>query len=618
MGYDRQTTPAPGRGRFRPGRRPPLKQMATETRQAFGNIRTVAVHCHLYRWYLLGLALLAALAAVPPLLTPWLAQILIDKAYPARNYHLLVGLGVGLLFLGILASIISTLSGYLSTYVRNHLQYRLSFRVVSALQRIPPSSREEHGAGGLLVRADRDVQVVAQSVTQLLPQIATLLVTFLAALGMMLRLHLGITLVVLAAVPAYYWIIGHLTSKLVTLSRATMATTDQITTFVGETIEGAEIARLFALNRLRRRTLRQLLRERLCFAFTSWRAGAFWGQLAVLVTKGWGAALLAGGWYLVFSDRLQLGQAVALGMYIGVLIQPFTQLGGLYQSLLMDSVAAGRVIEILRWNHGAPQPQPQKVLAAPPQKYELRGLSFGYQQGHACLHGIDLCLRAGQTVAVVGPTGGGKSTLMRILCGLEDRYSGQFLIDGYDLRDLDRDSYLRHVAWVPQTHFFFSVSVRDNLCPRNGSTTTDHLRHYAGALGLSTMIDSTPEGYDTRLGEKGIRLSVGQYQKLAVVRAMLKEPSVLLLDEAAASMDIESERKLLQGIIELRSPQCLTVLVTHHISVTTEPWIDEIVVLADGRIIERGSCAQLWEKGGFYHHWLSLSKVAFQESVSPL
>ncbi|HUU16601.1 MAG TPA: hypothetical protein VMW72_05585 [Sedimentisphaerales bacterium] len=123
---------------------------------------------------------------------------------------------------------------------------------------------------------------------------------------------------------------------------------------------------------------------------------------------------------------------------------------------------------------------------------------------------------------------------------------------------------------------------------------------------MASVIDATPEGYDTKLGDQGVRLSVGQYQKLAAMRAILKDASILLLDEVAASMDIESERKLLQGIISLRPPDCLTVLVTHHIPITVEPWVDDIIVLVNGRIAEKGSSAQLWERGGFYHHWLSL------------
>lgn len=592
--------------RFTKGRLFSVKQIISEAIKASADIRAVAMYYRVYRWRLLSLIFLSLIAAIPPLLTPLLMQTVIDKAYPARDYRLLVWVGVGLSSLIILSRAFSVMSGYLFTYVKNCLQYRLSFRVISALQRLPQSYREEHGKGGLLVRADRDVQAVVQSVTQLVPDIATLIFSFLVALALMMRLNPGITLFVLAFVPVNYLVVGQLTSKLMGLNKAAFFVTDQITTFVGETIEGTTIARLFSLNRLRRRKLRILLRKRLQLAFASWKASAFWGQLAGLVGSAWGAIVLGVGWYLVFSGRLKLGQAVALGMYIGMLTRPFDRLAMLYKVLLMDSVAAGRLLEILHGGQAATQTGAKKVLSAPPRQYELRGLSFGYKEEHLVLHNINLSLRAGQTVVVVGPTGEGKSTLLRILCGLDDKYSGQFLIDNNDFRDIDRDSYLHRVSWVPQTHFFFSDSIHDNLCPHDGFPIMDRLHGYAAALGLDSVIDATPEGYDTKLGEQGVRFSVGQYQKLAAMRAILKDASILLLDEVAASMDIESERRLLQGIISLRSPDCLTVLVTHHISITVEPWVDEIIVLVNGRIAEKGSSAQLREKGGFYHNWLSL------------
>ncbi len=506
------------RGRFSTRGALAVGRVIADAKKALRSVCAVAVHSRSYRCLLVWLAILSPLRAVPSLLTPWLTQIMIDKAYPTRDWHLLMYVGVGFLSVGVLSRVLTTLSGHISTHVKNRVQYRLSFRVFNAIQRLPPFDQEEHGVGGLLMRADRDVQAVSQSLTQLLPQVATLLVAFLSAVVLMTRLNPGITLVVLAVVPVNYWIIGRLTSKLVALNKATLAVTDEVATFLGETIEGAVITSLFSLRRMRRRNLRRLLRERLRLAINSWEESAFWGQCAALVTNGWAAVFLGAGWYLVFSDRLKLGQAVALGMYIGMITRPFGQLGSLYQSLLMDSVAAGRVLQILQRDGSSSRTKPQKVLFTAPRRYELRGLSFGYSEGRLCLHDVDLVLRAGQTVAIVGPTGGGKSTLLRILCGLEDRYSGRFLIDGEDFRAIERCSYLRHVSWVPQTHFFFSNSIRDNLCPHDGAAVATRLGHCAAALGLGSTIASGPEGYDTRLGEKGIRFSVGQYQKLAALR----------------------------------------------------------------------------------------------------
>jgi ABC-type multidrug transport system fused ATPase/permease subunit len=424
----------------------------------------------------------------------------------------------------------------------------------------------------------------------------------------MCRLDARITILILAMVPMNYAITICLSRRLRTLHETSRKIEERVTTFTSETIEGATISRLFALGHMRRCKLKQLLRDHLDVTFAAWRAATFWGQLGGLAGLTWGMLLLCGGWYLVFIDRLQLGQAVALSMYVSVLARPFQEVGRLYQSIIQDSVAARRVLEILNARRPGLQEGTVSVLARPPRRFELRGMSFAYQEGRPCLHGLDLHLDGGKTVAVIGPSGAGKSTLIRILSGLDDRYQGQFLVDGQDFRSVSRDSYLRHVSLVPQSTFFFSDTIRDNLCAGNGSILSETLQRYADILGVEELIASAPQGYDTKLGSEGIRLSAGQYQKLAVMRAILKDASLLLLDEMTSSMDIESERRLLKGIVALRPPGCATLLVTHHIAVTAEPWIDEVVVMVNGRIAERGSCSQLRDRRGFYHHWLTLNQ----------
>ena len=590
----------------------PLRQAVAEARTALGCFRLVGAYCHTYKRRLVLLALLSPVTSVSVLLSPWLMELLIDKAYPSRDFLLFGWLFAALIGINILSRILSVISKYHATYVQAFIEYKLSFRAFAAIGRLPQSYREQCGSGVFLVRTGSDVQAVAKSVTQRLPEIATMVFTFLAVIPLMAKISPGVTGIVLAVVPINYLITAHLTGRVVCLSMRACTVAEKTATFTQETIEGVTLSRIFSLDRMRRKQLAKLLRERLDVMFGMWRANNMWGQLAGLINTLWGTTLLCGGWYLVFTDRLQLGQAVALSMYISVLRRPFDQFGLLYQMLLTDSVAARRLLEILDAGQARVQLTQQKVLKVPPRRYELHNLSFGYTEQRPCLQNLDLCLQAGQTIALIGPTGGGKTTLLRILCGLEDRYQGRFIVDGHDLCGIDRNSYLRHVSWAPQTTFFFSGPIRSNL-PGNGSIATEYLRECASILGLDAAIDSMPEGFETKLGCGGVELSAGQYQKLAVLRALLKDSAVLLLDEVTASLDIESERKLFQGVLELRPPGCLTLLVTHHLPITTEPWIDEILVLVDGRIAEKGSCAELRKKQGLYHHWLSLSENAVSE-----
>ncbi len=594
----------------------PLRQAVADARTALGCFRVVGAYCHAHKRRLTLLALLSPATSALDLVSPWLMKLLIDQAYPSRDFLLFGWLCAALLGMSILARALSIVSQYHATYVQAFIEYKLTFRAFAAIGRLPPSFREQYGSGVFLVRAGSDVQAVARSVTQRLPEIATLVFTFLAAIPLMVKISPGITLIILAVVPFNYLIRAHLTGRVVRLNMTACTVAEKIATFTQEAIAGFALSRIFSLGRRRRRQLAHLLRERLDVMFGLWRANTTWGELAGMINTLWGTLLLCGGWYLVFTDRLRLGETVALSMYIGMLRRPFDLLGTLYQLLLADSVAARRLLEILDAGQaGAPLP-PQKVLKTPPRRYELQQLSFGYTAQRLCLQNLDLSLRAGQTIALIGPTGGGKSTLLRILCGLEDRYQGRFMVDGQDLCGINRDSYLRYVSWVPQSTFFFSGPIRSNL-PGDGSTATEHWRECAAVLGLDTVIDAMPEGFDAKLGCEGVEFSAGQYQKLAVLRGILKDAAVLLLDEPTASLDIESERRLLQGVIALRSPHCLTLLVTHHIPITVEPWIDEIIVLVNGSIAERGSSTQLWEKGGFYRHWLDLCRDTMPDNGGP-
>lgn len=584
-------------------------QTIAEIRRAASCLRTMAGFCFPYRRRLLLLTVFRPLGSLPGLLTPLVMQLLIDRAYPDRDFVLLGWLCAALLVLGVLPSAAAVISDYLATYINNMMHYRLSLRIYNAVHRLPLSYLERHESGMFLERATRDVTSVAACATERVPQLVDIGFTFLIAVPLMMKLNAWISLIILVIVPINYMITMRMTRRLVTAWEAGRLISEKITTFTVETVQGATIARLFALDRSRRTRLKELLRDRLGNQLRLWRTNATWGQFAGLFNISCAMMLTCGGWYLVFTNRLQLGQAVALGMYLSICIRPFRQLGDLYQVLVTDSVAANRVLELLNVAEVRKTAGDQRAIVTPPETYELRGLSFGYQDRRLCLHDIDLKLRLGETVAVIGPTGGGKSTLLRVLCGLDDRYHGQFLVDGYEFHDVSGDSYLQHVSMVPQTSFFFSESIYDNL-PGGRPHSSERLEKYGTLLGLNTVFNLTPDGFKTKLGCEGVRFSVGQYQKLAALRAMLKDASVLLLDEVTAAMDIESERKLLQGTIALRRPDCLTVLVTHHISITTEPWIDRIVVLMDGRIVEDGSCAELWQKRGFYHQWLSLSEEA--------
>jgi ABC-type multidrug transport system fused ATPase/permease subunit len=341
-------------------------------------------------------------------------------------------------------------------------------------------------------------------------------------------------------------------------------------------------------------------------SFSIWRVQLIYGRMSWAVSYFWGILLTFGGWYLVFQDRLTLGDAVALGMYIPLLLRPAQQLLGLYQSLIASSVPAQRVTEVLD------EARKTNMVSAHDgfrltEGVRLQGVRFAYRDNAWCLNNISLDLKFGETVVIVGATGSGKTTLMRLLAGMFDTYEGDILADGVPLSSIRTSSYQANVAMVMADNFFFSGSIMENMRMAGPKIEESQVREAAKILALDKWLESLPNGYDTRLGVGGIRLSSGQTQKIAVLRALLKKPRLLLLDELTSAMDVESERRILDGLQVLRPTANMTILTTHRLALTREPWVNKIVVLDNGAVVEQGSIDELYTRNGEYRRLMELA-----------
>jgi ABC-type bacteriocin/lantibiotic exporter with double-glycine peptidase domain len=237
----------------------------------------------------------------------------------------------------------------------------------------------------------------------------------------------------------------------------------------------------------------------------------------------------------------------------------------------------------------------------------LDHVTFSYPESNWELKDLSLDLRVGTSTVVIGATGSGKTTLLRLLAGTYDTYQGDIRADRVSLKDADLTSYLQNVAMVMPENFFFSGSIMENMMIARPHLTEDDVKHTAQTLGLHEWLESLSHGYDTLLGVGGIRLSSGQMQKISVLRALLKEPTILLLDEITSAMDVESERKVLDGLVALRPNDCITVITTHRLTLAAEPWVDHIVVLDDGVVREQGPPKQLYDTHGKYYELMNLA-----------
>jgi ATP-binding cassette subfamily B protein len=350
--------------------------------------------------------------------------------------------------------------------------------------------------------------------------------------------------------------------------------------------EPHEMARFQAANEEYLRRNRQLIRM----------YGSLYPGIQLLMGTGAVLVLWLGG-RMVVAGTITIGEFVAFGAYLTMLHWPMIALGWVVNIFERGEASMGRIAEILAAPAEIEDRQPAAVTKVRGE-VELRGLTFSYD-GRPVLHDIDLKVPAGSTVAIVGPTGSGKSTLVGLIPRLFEAPPGTVLVDGHDVRDLPLATLRGAVGYVPQETFLFSETVGENVAfgLPPGAERDERVRWAAGVSQLSKDVADFPKGFETFVGERGITLSGGQKQRTALARALAIDPPILILDDALASVDTQTEEDILRGLRGVMATRT-TFLVSHRVSTVRDA--DLIVVLKAGRIVERGTHDELIARGGFY------------------
>ncbi|NNU26259.1 ABC transporter ATP-binding protein [Isoptericola sediminis] len=320
------------------------------------------------------------------------------------------------------------------------------------------------------------------------------------------------------------------------------------------------------------------------------------------------AALAYGGWRVV-EGTLDVGALVAVLLYVKRFFQPIQQLGMFYNALQSAVAALEKVSGLLAEEPTVVEPSDPTPLPSPRGEIRLQDVTFGYGDGPVVLPRLDLTIPAGQTVALVGSTGAGKSTLAKLVTRFYDASAGRVLLDGVDVRDVSGTDLRRAVVMVTQEAYLFSGSVRENIALGRPDATDAEVEAAARAVGVHEFVTSLPEGYDTDVNKRGGRVSSGQRQLLSFARAFLADPAVLVLDEATSSLDIPGERLVQRGLQTLLADRT-AIIIAHRLS--TVDIADRVLVLEHGRVLEDGAPADLVAAGGRY----AAMQAAWRDSVA--
>lgn len=542
-------------------------------------------------------------------LYPKLTRILIDEVITRQQTHLLGPAAGGLLLAFFLREVFNSLRIRVNNRLEQNVIYDMRCQVYARLQRLPVGWFDPRASGDLMTRVIEDVNNVERLLIDGVEQGTVALLSIVGALVLMLTYSPLLTAV--ALIPAPLLVTGALWYTLTAHKRyrRQREAASALNALLMDNLQGVRQIKAFGREEHEDRRFAARAHDLREGTLVVMRAWAWYGPAMQFIgALGIGLVLWVGG-AQVLQGRLEIGQLVAFMLYAGMFFyEPIGRLHGLNQMLQSARAAAARVFDILDAppERGAAAARPGAAAETAPGtdgRWRARGevryehVSFSYGVGKTALRDINLHARPGEMVALVGPTGAGKSTLVSLLPAFYEPTAGRITIDGRDIRELPLPVLRAQIAVVSQEAFLFNGTLRENILYGRLDATEAELHAAARAANCHDFILRLPEGYESRVGERGVKLSVGEKQRVSIARALLKDAPILILDEATASVDTQTER-LIQEALERLMAGRTSFVIAHRLSTIVRA--DQILVICGGEIVERGTHEQLRAAEGLY------------------
>ncbi len=571
-----------------------------------------------YKWYIIATMIIGIIKFAIPLLIPLLLKYVVDEIIAntklpmsVKTERLWWAIAVMLVIFVLIRPIVEYYRQYFAQWTASKVLYDIRNRLFTHMQKLSFTYYSNHRTGEIISRVINDVEQTKDFIITGLMNLWLDMTTIIIALIIMMKMDIKLTLVSISTLPLYAFSVKYFFGRLRQRTRMRSQALAELQAYLHERVQGMPVIKSLAIEEEEQKRFSEQNNNFLTKALmhTSWNAKSF--SVVNTVTDIAPIIVIGYAGYQVLLGHITVGTLVAFVGYIDRLYSPLRRLVNSSTTLTQSFASMDRMFEFLDETYDivdAPNAMDCKEVKG---DIVFENVTFAYSKNEPpVLRDISFSVKAGETIALVGMSGGGKSTLVSLIPRFYDVTKGRILLDGIDIRDIRVRSLRDQIGIVFQDSFLFSDSVKENILLGKPGATDEEVIAAAKAANAHDFIMNLPDGYDTKVGERGIKLSGGQKQRIAIARVFLKNPPLLIFDEATSALDLESEHYI-QEAMERLAKNRTTFIVAHRLSTITHA--DRIFLIEDGKIVESGTHDELMARKGQYYHLFTIQQLNYTE-----